>query len=68
MWYYENLPQFSVRIGNNIIEFELDTFILIDFHIMTAILTNSYHIQLAESDCGDEMSKSVIYVNNMFYS
>ena len=53
MWYYENLPQFSVRIGNNIIEFELDIFILIDFHIMTAILTNSYHIQLAESDCGD---------------
>ena len=60
-----NLSQFSVRVGNNIIEFELDIFILIDINIMTAVLTNSNYIKLGESDTGDEISKSVRYINYM---
>ena len=65
MHHYGNLPQFSVRVGNNIIEFELDIFILIDINIMTAVLTNSNYIKLGESDTGDEISKSVRYINYM---
>ena len=32
---------------------------------MTAVLTNSNYIKLGESDTGDEISKSVRYINYM---